>query len=110
MTLREAQKLNDFEVFVSMMKFYIAIVIFQRPFLYQKFSVEYGLISDAITVAMICLSNSNLVKALEFMPEKLTQPEQRLTYGKVVKYVLDERDNRMGTPKSSKFFKVLLDT
>ena len=74
-----------------MMKFLIAIVIFQRPFLYAKFSIKYGIISDIIGIIIVSYSNVNFVKSMEFMPDKLTQPEERLTYGKVVKYILDER-------------------
>ena len=44
---------------------------------------------------MVTLSNANLIKAMDCMPEHLVTPEKKLTYGKVVNYILDEREARM---------------
>jgi hypothetical protein len=92
-----------------MMKFLIAIVIFQRPFLYEKFGVKYGIINDVMGIAICVFSNLNLVKAMEFMPDEMLQPEKRLTYGKCVNYVLDERKSRIKGGESGSIYKVILD-
>ncbi len=37
------------------------------------------------------------------MPKRLTTPDSKLTYGKVVNYVLDDRDARMESLRLQKF-------
>jgi amino acid permease len=71
----EALKLNDFEVYISMLKFLVGIGVFQRPYLYQKNGVLWGVISDIIGVYIVITCNANLVKAMQFMPKKLTTPD-----------------------------------
>lgn len=92
---KDALKLNDFEVFISMIKFNIATSMFQRPYLYVRYGIINGLVADVFMTYMAITSNSNLIKCMNMMPKRLTQPETRLTYGKVVSYILDNRDQRL---------------
>ena len=50
---KEAIKLNDFEVFVSVLKFSIAILLFYRPFQYYKVGVAYGILIDMFGMYMV---------------------------------------------------------
>jgi hypothetical protein len=97
--LRKAQqtlmKLTDFEVFVQMLKFMVGIGIFHRAKIYQQYGLAYGLVSDLLGMVMVNVSNSNLVRCLQFMPKTHTSPGSMLTYGKVVNYCLDQRDSRL---------------
>jgi hypothetical protein len=44
------------------------------------------------------------------MPENLTRPDSILTYGKVVSYVLDQREGRIkGQEVSQKFWEIFVD-
>ena len=53
---------------------------------------------------------------MKYMPKQLTQPNMKLTYGKVVQYILDESDSRVESLRHNKykapesnFYKTLLD-
>jgi len=96
-------KLNDFEVFVSMAKFTIAIGIFNRPMLYKRSSIIYGLITDFAFIIITNLCNYYLVRCMIFMPKGLTTVESKLTFGKVVKYILDNREARIKHYKTNRF-------
>lgn len=78
-----------------MIKFNIATSMFQRPYLYVRYGIINGLVADLFMTYMAITSNSNLIKCMNMMPKHLTQPETRLTYGKVVNYILDNRDQRL---------------
>jgi len=60
----EALKLNDFEVFISMLKFLVNLGLFQRPKLYQRFSPLFGFVCDVISVFIVVISNTNLVRCM----------------------------------------------
>ena len=102
-TFREAMKLTDFEIFVSMAKFTIAIGIFNRPMLYLRSGIVYGLITDISFVIIINLCNYYLIRCLVFMPKGLTTIESKLTFGKVVKYILDNREARINQYNTKRF-------
>lgn len=89
MTHYEALKLNNFEVFVSMLKFMIATGIFNKPFLYMKYGISNCMLSDCANMALVCFCNASLIKCMEMMPMHLTCPSSKLTYGTVVGHVLD---------------------
>jgi len=38
---------------------------------------------------------------MNIMPREMVEPEANLTYGVVVKYILDDRNKRMGTNRKS---------
>ena len=68
-------KLDDFEVFVSMAKFTIAMGIFNRPMLYKRSGIIYGLITDMSFILIVNLCNYYLVRCMIFMPKALTTVE-----------------------------------
>ena len=87
--------LSDFEVFISLVKFMIAIGIFIRPFIMREAGLFNGIACEIIALVAVILSNNNLIRCLNYMPNHLTTPDQNLTYGKVVHFVLDSRRERM---------------
>ena len=118
----ELMKLDDFEVFISLLKFTLGLGVFNRPYVYKTYGVRNGIISDSVIFVVTAISNYNLVESLSFLPPEMTQPSSNITYGKVVEYLLDDRDVRIsrqesasmaespaGTGSGKKFFKHLLD-
>jgi len=96
-------KLTDFEIFVSMAKFTIAMGVFNRPMLYKRSGIIYGLITDLSFMVIVSLCNYYLVRCMVFMPKGLTTIESKLTFGKVVKYILDNREARIKQYKTKRF-------
>ena len=88
-------KLDDFEVFISLLKFTLGLGVFNRPYVYKTYGVRNGMISDTIIFIITAISNYNLVESLSFLPPEMTQPSSNITYGKVVEYLLDEREERL---------------
>jgi len=101
--LRSMLMLDNFEVYVSMLKFTIGTGIFSKPFLYYTYGFSNCIIGDIVDIFIVALSNQNLIRAMELMPKELTTPESKLTYGKVVGYVLDERDCRLTGAKAQEY-------
>lgn len=89
--------LSDFEVFVSLTKFMIAVGIFYRPRLLYTAGLYNAIMSELAALFAVVVANSFLVRCLEYMPRQLTAPESNLTYGKVVHYILDCREERMAS-------------
>jgi len=73
----------------------IAIGIFIRPYLMREAGLVNGLISEILALIACIYSNNNLIRCLNYMPNHLTTPDQNLTYGKVVGFVLDTRQERI---------------
>ena len=92
---KKALRLNDFEVFISMIKFMVGIGIFYRPYLYSKAGIGNAIPIEIMGLFISITTNGYLVKCLMFMPPQLTTPEEQVTYGKVVTYILDSRDSRL---------------
>lgn len=92
---KRALLLNDQEIFVTMLKFMIGIGIFNRPMLYKNAGLVSSIIVEIIGTTFSVMSNLAMVSAIMFMPAQLTTAEEKLTYGKVVHYVLDDRENRI---------------
>ena len=92
---KRALLLNDQEIFVTMLKFMIGIGIFNRPILYKNAGLVSSLIVEIIGTIFSVMSNTAIVTCLMFMPAQFTTAEEKLTYGKVVHYILDERDSRL---------------
>lgn len=112
----EAIKLNDYEIFITMLKFLMGIGLFFRSSLYLKYGVVNSAFCDFISVLMTAISNANLIKCMRLMPKHLVSPESKLTYGKVVSYLLDDRNERIAVmahsnamPEKSSFFRNLID-
>ena len=95
----EAMKLNNFEVYITMLKFLIATGIFNRLFLYKQYGVTNAFAADIISIFIVIFSYFSLITCIYMMPKDLTSPSSNLTYGKVVGYVLDfyldERNERI---------------
>ena len=65
----------------------------------MRYGLVNGLACDLFMTYIAITSNTNLIKCMNMMPKSLTQPETRLTYGKVVNYILDNRDRRLRSDK-----------
>ena len=74
-SIEEALKLNEFEVFISMVKFMIGTGIFNRPFLYNKYGLQNCLISDFLNSGLTVFSNASLITCMSHMPQELVAPE-----------------------------------
>lgn len=95
-SLYEAMKLNDFEVFISMSKLCLGIGIFNRPYLYMQNGITNCIVGEILNVAFVLLSYRCLIDCMQFLPRRMAQPNSKLTYGKVVSYILDQRSARIG--------------
>ena len=73
----------------------IAIGIFIRPIILREAGLFNGISCEIIALFAVVYSNNNLIRCLNYMPNHLTAPDQNLTYGKVVHFVLDSRRERM---------------
>jgi amino acid permease len=60
--------LSDFEVFISLMKFMIGVGIFIRPKMMWEAGLFNAVTSELIALAAVLISNSNLVRCLNYMP------------------------------------------
>ena len=87
-------KLDNFEVFISMVKFTIGLGVFNRPYTYKVYGVNNGIASDAFICCMTVMSNYNLVQCLYLLPRAMRRPSSGLTLGKAVGYILDGRGQR----------------
>jgi hypothetical protein len=86
---KEAMKLNNFEVYISFIKFYIMFSIFNRPYKYKINGFINCILAEMLTAFFVTLSLRNMVDAMEKMPKETLLPENHPTYGKVVEYLLD---------------------
>ena len=87
--------LSDFEVFISLMKFMIGVGIFIRPKMMWEAGLFNAVTSELIALAAVLVSNSNLIRCLNYMPSQLTKPDANLTYGAVVHFIMDAREERI---------------
>lgn len=106
--MRDALKLDDFDVFISMIKFTIGLGIFSRPYMYKLYGPNNAVAVDVIICIFTIISNINLVNCMNIMPWHMVEPEANLTYGIVVKYILDDRNERMKLKRKS-YWKPVLD-
>ena len=81
-----------------MIKFSLGLGVFYRPYLYMKYGLNNGIISEMIAGLATFMSNCMLVDCLMYLPNKMTS-NSNLTYGQVVGYILDERENRVNPGK-----------
>ena len=81
-------KLNNFEVFISVFKFMIGIGILNQPAQFKNSGVIGGSLVLLIATIINTESNRNFLRCI---PKVMANPRQKLTYGQVVNYVLDER-------------------
>lgn len=88
-SLYEAMKLNDFEVFISMSKLCLGIGIFNRPYVYMQNGLTNCIVSEVLNVIFVLLSYKCLIDCMQYLPRRMVQPNSKLTYGKVVSYILD---------------------
>lgn len=91
-----------------MIKFTIGLGIFSRPYMYKQFGPNNAILVDVIICIFTIISNINLISCMNIMPGHMVEPEANLTYGVVVKYILDDRNARMGLNQKS-YWKPLLD-
>lgn len=68
----ELMKLDDFEVFISLLKFTLGLGVFSRPYVYKTYGVRNGIISDSIIFTITAISNYNFVESLNFLPPDMT--------------------------------------
>ena len=61
---KNALKLNNFEVIISMIKFTLGIGVFTRPFLYMKYGILNSMLCDILATWIAVASNTNLVKCM----------------------------------------------
>ena len=87
--------LSDFEVFISLMKFMIGVGIFIRPRMMLEAGLFNAISSELIALVAVLISNANLIRCLHYMPAQLTKPDSNLTYGAVVHFILDARQERI---------------
>lgn len=73
----------------------IAVGVFYRPRLYYDAGLYDAIVAELVALFAVLVANSFLIKCLEYMPKQLTAPESNLTYGKVVYYILDCREERI---------------
>ena len=97
----QALKLDNFDVFISMLKFTIGLGIFSRPYMYKQFGPNNAVVVDVIICIITIISNINLVNCMNIMPAHMVEPESNLTYGGVVKYIMDDRNVRLDNNKKS---------
>lgn len=83
--------LSDLEVFISLMKFMIGVGILMRPKMMWEAGLFNAISSELIAIVAVLISNSNLIRCLNYMPAQLTKSESNLTYGAVVHFVMDAR-------------------
>lgn len=71
----EAIKLNDYEIFITMLKFLVGIGLFFRSSLYYKYGVVNSVVCDFVSMLLTAISNANLIKCMRLMPQHLVAPE-----------------------------------
>ena len=94
-TRNDALKLNDFEVFLSMIKITVGIGIFNKPYIYGWFGINNGLLSDLYIMVLTLISNIHLIDCLKELPMEMCKPDADLSIGKTVGYILDGRTQRL---------------
>ena len=107
----DALKLNDFEVFLSMIKITVGIGVFNKPYVYEWFGINNGLLSDFYILVLTLISNIHLIDCLKELPLHMCKPDSDLTIGKTVGYILDQRKQRLSnkTEAKSNFWNNTLD-
>ena len=60
--------LTDNEIFISLLKYMIAVGIFYRPKMMQEAGFYNAIISEFIGIATVILANGFLLKCLVYMP------------------------------------------
>ena len=84
---------------ISLLKVCVNIGFLQRPALYAKYGVVYGIVGE-ILYLFICLKcYGYMIYCMRFLPKHKTTPEMKLTYAKVSQYILDESDARKESMK-----------
>ena len=63
-SLSEALKLNNFEVFVSFLKFIIQMSVFSKPMLIKRYGLTNSIISSVLTLVFVICSNYNLILSM----------------------------------------------
>lgn len=91
----EALKLNNYEVCISFLRFCIGSGIFTRPYFYSQFGLSNCFAVEIISVGMGYYSFKCLIDCMMFLPVDYYRPNTKVTYGKVVSYILDQRTERI---------------
>lgn len=71
-SLREAFKLNEAEIFITLFKYSFTMSIFNKPYIYNQFGVTRTILCEVIALGIVIMSNLNLISCLKFLPGAMT--------------------------------------
>ena len=57
-------KLNEFEVFITMLKFLVATGIFNRPYMYKEYGYTNSVAAELINILIVIFSYYSLITCM----------------------------------------------